>query len=298
MGIKVLVTGARGYIGSALTHRLESFGVEWVPFHGNVCDPKDFESFEECSSVVHLAGKLRVESSLGAQMGLMGTNIIGTYNAARFAAQGNRSFFYASSCHYDPAEPVPNDESVQITHSSPYSFSKFSGETLIEGWRRYFDLTGAVFRIFNVYGPGQSKGFVIPDLLAQIASGEVSVMNLDDERDFVFIDDVARLMATAVMLPHEDLVTVNVGSGQTHSIGQVLDQMFALTGRTLPVNDRGLRSAIPHSQADISFARDFYQWTPRVSFDAGLASIVKQTFQQHPKEQNEYTSGFGKLLER
>ncbi|MBI9079216.1 MAG: NAD(P)-dependent oxidoreductase [Pseudodesulfovibrio sp.] len=276
MNKKILVTGAKGFIGSAFTQELERRGVQWVPFDGDVCRQEDFSPYEDCSSVMHLAGKVRVDNTPENMLCQMDTNIMGAYNSARFAAERGCAFYYASSCSYDPRQPLPSTEAISLVHSSPYSFTKYCAEVLIEGWVRYFDLRGVIFRIFNVYGPGQSRGFVVPDLLSQVEAGRVSVYNLEDERDFVFVDDVANLMATAVMVDHESTATINVGSGLKYSISEVLEAIFKLTGTSLPVEDRGIRSAVPQSQADISRALGLFDWTPKVALPEGLARTISE----------------------
>lgn len=274
----VLITGYTGFIGRSVTARLDDLGLPWVGFDGDVCTYGDFNRYDKCRSVLHLAGKTRAGLSRDELLRLMDVNVVGTYNTARFAALGGREFFLASTCCYSPEASLPYAESTPLSSLSAYWASKTEAENIVLTMGNHLGLRGAIFRIFNVYGPGQPLGFLVPDLLDKIRSGKVHVHNLEDERDFIHVDDAANLMRRVLLADNKGMVPVNVGSGEKHSVGEVLEKLISLTGTSPTISSAGSRSRIPSSQADTTFAQKNYGWRPAITLADGLKEVIRHQF--------------------
>lgn len=272
--MNVLVTGARGFIGRALTAELDRRGISWVGFEGDILDAAAFDKYEACGVVVHLAGITRTGSSYAEQRHMVDVNIVGTLNASGFAQAGGRRLVFASTCCYGNPEVLPVPETEPIVYHEPYSFSKWMGERQLKFWGRNFGLDGVIMRIFNVYGPGQPERFLIPDMITKIAKGRLKLRNLTAVRDFIYIDDLARIMADAVEFPKAGMLTVNAGTGEGVSVGNVVDVFERILGRTLEIEDEGLPEFVPKSIADVTLARRLYGWEPKVSLEQGVSRVL------------------------
>jgi nucleoside-diphosphate-sugar epimerase len=236
-----------------------------------------------------------VPRSVEDPAGCVAVNLGGTVNlleAARRAGTVKR-FVFASSCAvYGDTPGGAKHESSQTDPLSPYASSKLAGEFFCRNFFRLHGLQTVALRYFNVYGPGQDPdgayAAVIPKFLTALARGERPVVFGDGEqsRDFIFVEDIveANLRAAGATRGVGGRV-VNVGSGQSASLKQILQKLEAILGRPVETDARPPRPGdIKHSRADIAAAAGLLQFTPSVSLDAGLARTL-QWYQSkaHPR---------------
>ena len=274
-GGPVLVTGQRGFIGRVVAEALSRRGIEWRPFEGDVLRFEDFASHEDCRSILHLAAVVRSDGTPEGDARLLERNVAGALNAIRFAAAGDRALHFSSTSTYDPGAGLPSREESPLLEGGAYPASKLCAEQLMTIWGRHAGLRGTVFRIFNVYGPGQSEGFLVPDLLRRMGDEVLEVRNLEDARDFVHVRDVADLMVSAILADTSCMNIVNVGTGRSVSVAEMLEMLFDLSGKRPRVRDLGLRSGIPRTQADTSRAARLFGWTPKIGLREGLAELLE-----------------------
>lgn len=272
--MNVLITGATGFIGRAVGARLDSLGVAWTAFEGDVTDAAAFTSYDGYDVLLHLAGITRAGSAYEDKRRQVDVNLVGTLNAAAHARRCGMRLLFAGTCSYGKPRVLPIPETHPLTWHEPYSFSKRQGEQLLAAWAEMFGLEGMVLRIFNVYGPEQPVRFLIPDMIEMVKKGRMKVRNLTAVRDFIYIDDLADLIGRAILTPLPGMVTVNAGSGSGHSVGDVMQVMFDALGRELPVEDEGLPEFIPVSIADMTVARKLYGWEPSVPLAEGVERVL------------------------
>ncbi len=92
-----------------------------------------------------------------------------------------------------------------------------------------------IARLFNVYGHGETNPHVLPHILDAIANSDrIALGNLSPRRDYVFVDDVAHVLAWAALEAPESAV-VNVGSGRSWSVEELVERLRAITGRSLEI---------------------------------------------------------------
>jgi len=236
---------------------------------------EDFQSYKDCSTILHLAGINRTGPSYLEQKSMLDVNITGTLNALHFSQMNGIRFLFASTCCYGNTAVLPISEKEPITYHDPYSFSKWHVEQAISAWHRFFGLEGAIFRIFNVYGPEQPGGFLIPDIASKIREGRTSFPNLTSVRDFIYVDDLAELISIAIQKPSKGLLTVNAGAGSGNSVREVIDTIFDLLGMQVSLVDEGRPAFIKKSIADISLAKKLFGWTPKTGLKEGLSLLLK-----------------------
>lgn len=301
-----VVTGGAGFIGSHLAARIGQAGHEVrvldslagaaspARVHALASAPRveiiqgDIRDPDVCRRVVegadyvlHHAGEASVQRSLDDTAGCAAVNIGGTINlleAARAAGSVKR-FVFASSCAvYGDAPGAAKHEASLADPLSPYASTKLAGEHFCRNFFRLYGLQTVALRYFNVYGPGQDPAgdyaSVVPRFLLAVARGEAPVLYGDGEqsRDFIFVDDVveANLRAVAATRGVGGRV-VNVGSGRSASLGQVLQILEQIVGHSVEAERRPPRPGdIKHSRADIAAAAGLLQFTPSVSLRDGL----------------------------
>jgi UDP-glucose 4-epimerase len=152
------------------------------------------------------------------------------------------------------------------------------GEWLVHLWKT----NGAaadivVVRLFNVYGPGETNAHVIPDILAMLRKqNRLHLGNLTTRRDYVYVDDVADILVQLLRIEGLNS-TVNLGTGKSWRVEELVTAMGTITGRPLQVetDPRRLRpSDRKNLQADISHLQSLIpQFVPR-SLNEGLGELL------------------------
>lgn len=218
--IKVLVTGADGFIGSHLTELLleEGYLVTALCYYnsfndwgwlnevkhpnlnvqtGDVRDP-NFCKFitKDIDIVFHLAALIAIPYSYLAPDSYVDTNIKGTLNICQAAKENGvgKVLVTSTSEVYGTAKYVPIDENHPKQPQSPYSASKIGADAIAMSFYNAFALPIVIVRPFNTYGPRQSARAIIPTIISQIASGvkEIKLGDLSPTRDFNFVKDTCK----------------------------------------------------------------------------------------------------------
>jgi UDP-glucose 4-epimerase len=298
--MKVLVTGAAGFIGSHLSEMLLDAGAHVVlvddlstgklsnvapllarggcEFHQ--VDIRDQAALSPCftgvTQVFHLAGRADIVPSIDDPETYFSVNVQGTLNVLQAArAHGVQRLVYAasSSCYGIP-EHYPTAESSPVLPEYPYALTKAMGEELVLHWGKVYRLPVVSLRLFNVYGPRSrtagTYGAVFGVFLAQKLKGQpyTVVGNGEQSRDFTYVTDVARafMMAGASSLCGE---VMNVGSGGHYSVNRLID---LLGGERVSIPKRPGEPDCTF--ADIGKISRLLGWKAEVPLEQGVASML------------------------
>ena len=311
--MRILVTGASGFVGSRLLDRLRrehGAGAELIgwdrtpsPHSGadrsvawRSVDLTDAAAVDAAiqadrpDRIFHLAGLSSVKQAEGATFKTCEVNIGGTTALARALyehAPGAALIFASSGAVYGAAfaSGEPLAETAPARPLDTYGRSKLAGEIVLQ------DMLSErcpviVLRLLNHSGPGQDERFVVPSFAAQIARMEkglappsLSVGNLDVERDFLDLEDVidAYLDALSMAGDAKGFQIYNIASGRLRTVASVLDRLIGLTS-VKPVvesNSGRLRAGeITATRCDISAFQARTGWGPKRDFDDTIAAIL------------------------
>lgn len=285
--VDVLVTGASGFIGKALCKRLTE---ESISFHaarsddGNVADPKTWEKYPRAKILVHLAGRSYVPKSWENPIEFLETNVIGTESALEYCRRHGSRMIFISAYIYGVPKNMPIREDHPVNPNNPYALSKHLAEQLCCFAVQTGQIsTVTVLRLFNVYGPGQRKEFLIPSILNELDSKEkIHVLDLKPRRDYVYLDDVVDSIMDAMSLKNGFNV-FNIGSGISYSVKEVVEIILQVAGASLPISSTNEErpQEIPEVRADFSRALTAMGWRPKTSFKEGISKILRYLATEH-----------------
>jgi len=309
-GKTVLVTGAGGFIGSHLTEALVRAGATttaMVRYNsgssiGNLAmadaairgdlrivsgtiEDSDFvyRSVRGQDVVFHLAALIAIPFSYEAPRTYVRTNVEGTLNVLEAARQFGvaRVVHTSTSEVYGTALRTPIDESHPLQGQSPYSASKIGADKLAESYWRSFATPVTTLRPFNTFGPRQSARAFIPTIISQaIRNDEIRLGSLTPERDMTFVSDTVAGFLAAGATPGIEGQTINLGTGQTFSVGWFARRILTLMEVDKPIvqEDARLRpegSEVMKLVSDNALAKRLMGWAPVVPLDEGLRRSVE-----------------------
>jgi UDP-glucose 4-epimerase len=217
------------------------------------------QAMRDVDYVVHQAALVSVPQSIADPQTTHAVNVTGTLNVLVAARQaGVRRVVFASSCAvYGDNDDLPLNENATPRPLSPYAASKLCGEMYCLAFTQAYGLPTVCLRYFNVYGPRQDPAgdyaAVIPKFVERMKAGLPPVIHGDGKqtRDFVYVGDVVR--ANLLASEHEAAAgqVLNVTSGRSVSLLQLVDMLNGLCGTELsPTFGPERPGDIRHSQGD------------------------------------------------
>jgi len=309
-GKRVVVTGAGGFIGSHLVEALVRAGASVTAVvrynsgslignlafvdrrvrdsvrvaSGNVEDGDFmFRVIEGHEIVMHLAALIAIPYSYEAPRSYVRTNVEGTLNVLEAARrfEVGRVVHTSTSEVYGSALREPIDEGHPLQGQSPYSASKIGADKLAESYYRSFGTPAVTLRPFNTFGPRQSARAFIPTIISQALSrDEVRLGALTPQRDMTFVSDTVGGFMAAGMTPDIEGMTINLGTGETHSVGWFAERLLRLMNISKPIvqEQRRIRpelSEVRKLVSDNTLARERMGWSPKVALDDGLGQTIE-----------------------
>jgi len=305
---KVLVTGAGGFIGSALVDQLCQQGAQVRGFlrytsrkslgllqdlpaetqdaldltFGDLRDADAVENAAEGMDLIfHLGALISIPYSYVHPVEVVESNVIGTLNVLQACRKhGCRLVHTSTSEVYGTALRVPIDEEHPLQGQSPYSASKIGADKLVESFYRAFDVQAVTVRPFNTYGPGQSARAVIPTIITQaLTQDRIHLGNTSARRDFTYLSDTVDGFIKAAQALDVTGETFNLGSGEEITIGELANLIIDLVGRTVEVvvDEERLRpekSEVMRLLSDNNKAKNMLGWWPQVGIREGLVRTI------------------------
>lgn len=261
---KIIITGGKGFLGRKLEELLKDKYDVFV-FNRPERDITKTEDFENLYAdyIIHLAAITRGQD----KKEMFDINIQGTFNVLEFCKRTNAKLVFTSSAAVYGNAKSPIKEDTFLSPISFYGLTKLLGEKLCGFYNQNYNTQIVILRLFNMYGPEQQKGFVIPDIISQLKNEKIIIKNSLSKRDFVYIDDVAEAIKKSINVSSFEII--NIGFGKGYSIQKLAKKIAR--GKIVEASLGRERDDI---YANISKAKRVLDWQPQIDLDEGLNKIL------------------------
>jgi UDP-glucose 4-epimerase len=299
---RALVTGASGFIGSALCRRLITSGIEVhaasrnPPVKAHRIDEDgdhvagatmirwwkaDLVDLEAARSLIrdirpdatfHLASLVTGSRNLEMVLPIFQSNFMTSFNLLMATAENSAGRIVLAGSLEEPDE-------VNSVPCSPYAAAKWSASGYARMLHALYEIPVAIAKIFMVYGPGQSDHTkLIPYVITSLLRGEVPKLSSGVRLvDWIYIDDVVEGLIRCAEAPGIDGRTVELGSGKMLSIREVVQQLSELIPSAVHPQfgfqpDRPLERV---KKADVAESHKLIGWRPSTSLREGLTRTIE-----------------------
>lgn len=307
--MKVLITGAAGFIGSSLAERLvkEGFEVvgidcftdyyprslkennlEWLNQQKNftfyesdllTCNLDQLVKPSPSLIIFHLAAQAGVRASWGSDFEIYTRNNIQvTQRLLEWAKQKNiKKFVYASSSSvYGDCEELPEKEESILKPISPYGVTKLAGENLCYLYWKNYGIPTVSLRFFTVYGPRQRPDMAFNKFINSVINDEEIEIYGDGNqtRDFTYIGDIVEGNLLALDSPNGEVF--NIGGGKRITVNRVIEILEKLINKKAKVKYiERQKGDVKDTFASITKVRNVLNYIPKMDFASGLQKEIE-----------------------
>lgn len=280
-----LVTGAAGFIGTALCRELNHRGAQLhavgrsskTGAQVRTCDVTDFSQVRSLirdvrpDVVFHLASTVTGSRTIDFVLPTLNNTLLGTVNVLLAAAETASRVVCLGSLQ----EP---DDQIRGTPPSPYAAAKFAAGAYARLFASLYSVKVDIARPFMVYGPGQLDFTkVVPYIISRLLRGESAELSSGRQPfDWIYVDDVVAALLAAAARGAGDGATVDIGSGSLTSVREIAERLAREIGavdllKFGTLEDRRLE---PTRMANLPETESKIGWKPRVALDIGLSRTV------------------------
>jgi nucleoside-diphosphate-sugar epimerase len=285
-GARVLVTGARGFLGRHLVRELvrggavvhatsrtpppDGEGLEW-----HRCDPAERDDVAAVFAaakpeyVFHLSSIADGRLDRALVLPILRSETVAAVNVLMAATEsGTRRVVIPASLEEAAAGDAP---------SSPYAAAKTATHLYARMCHALYATPVVMARVFMAYGPGQPEWKLIPSVTARLLRGESPTIESPDRMvDWIHVADVIEGLLATMIAPDIEGRSVDLGSGALASVRGVVDRLRALTDPSIrPAYGSGPARGNERVQvADLAECARLTGWAPRIALDDGLRSVV------------------------
>ena len=323
--MKVLVTGAGGFIGSHLCESLLKKGFKvkamvrynsrqnkgWLEgiknknldiFFGDVTDfDSVINGLQGCDYVFNLAASISVPYSFKNPQTFIDTNVLGALNIFRASAlirkkikkiiQISSSEVYGNNLKKN--KNILTEKTITVSES-PYAATKISSDNLAISMQKATGLPIIVARPFNTFGPRQSLRAVIPTLITQFISlnknnNSIQIGNLKTSRDFVYVKDTVDGLISLLKQSCKPGEIYNICTGKSFSIKSIIDNLVEISKKKpkILVSKKRFRSAdVFDLRGSNRKLEKSNGWSPKYKNLQGFKVALKETLDWFEKEKN------------
>jgi len=296
--MRILITGINGFIGQHLARALISKGHFIIGldrqkkslnekinkyFSRDVLDKKIVEKATgEADIVVHLATLTSHKEIVDNKFETLEVNFLGTKNVLDAFSKSKfaKKFIYSSTGKvYGNIKFLPITEEHPMLPINVLGKSKLIAERLIDFYAND-EKSLIIFRIFNVFGPGQKDNFLVPTILKQIKeSTEITLGDIKAKRDYIYIKDLINAFVLAIEKDiGSGLSIFNICSGKAISAEEIVSEISKINNAPIEV---GINQALfRKDEEDVEYgsyekAERAFGWHPKHSFKKGLEETIK-----------------------
>ncbi|MCF7804225.1 MAG: NAD-dependent 4,6-dehydratase LegB [Candidatus Marinimicrobia bacterium] len=306
--MKILITGAAGFIGSHFSEYLVEKGYDVIAFDRynpnnhwgwlenskykndlevKLGDIRDYDSVynavKDCDVVFHLAALIGIPYSYISPMAYIRTNVEGTYNVLEASRQLDiqQVLITSTSETYGSAQYVPIDEKHLLVGQSPYSASKIGADQLALSYYKSFDTPVKIVRPFNTFGPRQSARAIIPTVISQILNGQekIKLGNLSPTRDLTYVKDTINGFHEIFKSDSLFGEVTNIGMKEEVSIGELVNLISEIMESDIEIvtdekRVRPKKSEVERLYCDNKKIMFATSWRPKYTLEEGLRETI------------------------
>ena len=295
MLLRIGITGGSGFIGTNVANALKAKyevvifdrhkpKIEDIEFiKGDIIDDSIKKAFEDCDVVIHLAAAVGVKITEEDPILTLNTNILGTKNVLEACKSNNvKKIILASSSEvYGEPLKTPIEESDPAIPITGYGVSKIAAEEYVKAYAVSFGLKYTVLRFFNVYGPGQSKDFVIPEFVNNASKNNPILIHGSGSqiRSFCHISDISK--GVSLSIEKGDNEIINIGNAnEPITISELAKKIIGITNskssiQFVPFTDSNRRrqKEIINRIPSIKKAERILSYKPEISLNDGISML-------------------------
>ena len=328
--MKIMVTGAAGFIGSQLAYALHKKGVELVLIDNFSYGKKDnliFEDYNFENDVIkmdirdregikkllengdvdyiyNIAGIAPLPDCQTNPQEAIDVNVIGTVNLLENARRyGVKKFILASTnAMYENETVFPTKENKFELPTLIYPNTKYCAERFCESFHKTYDMDITCLRFSNVYGPHidclRKQPPFVAYMIRELYFNRTPVFHSDgnQKRDYIYVDDLVDLAIK--VQNHKGFDCVNVSSNKCYSVNEMYEIASRIMGKNIPAKYASdahywenypdlYKGSYPikteiltheinkYSLCDNSYAKNTYNWTPKVDMEEGLRIVIE-----------------------
>jgi nucleoside-diphosphate-sugar epimerase len=303
--VKIVVTGAAGFIGSHLVEALLEQGEEVIGvdelndyydpilksknvahlqssphftfIEGNIQFLDWTSLLKDVSVIYHHAAQAGVRASWGktfrfyTERNIDATQVL--LEAAKDAHQLTRFVFASTSSVYGDVETFPTHEGISPQPVSPYGITKLAAERLCGLYYKNFGVPFVALRYFTVYGTRQRPDMAFHKFFKAVLQDEAISIYGDGQqtRDFTFVSDAVAANLAVLSVPEAVGEIMNIGGGSRVVLNEVLETMEEIVGQSIKRNhiEKAMGDA-RHTASDVTKARKILGYEPQVTLKDGL----------------------------
>jgi CDP-glucose 4,6-dehydratase len=301
---RVLITGAFGFVGKALSKELSRQGAHIFAFNSKDNLENPLKNLDNCTILLgdvtntqhisdifkkyrlqycyHLAAQAVVEIGSEDPTPTFEVNIKGTWNVLEAARQNKvEGVIIASTSHVYGKNTLPYLEEYFPRPSRPYETSKACADMIAQTYANYYDVPVAIARFVNTYGPGDNNSRIVPKTIQLLMKNRRPELFSDyTTRDYLYIDDAidAYLVLGKKMksLKAENII-FNFGTGNYYKNDEIINKIIKIMGKKTikPIKTTETRKQeIKKQYVSIAKAQTILRWSPKYSIDEGLQKTI------------------------
>lgn len=316
--MKILITGCAGFIGSHTTEfflnkNFQVVGIDnfddFYPKkdkeknlsnflqHKNfqfvemdICKPSDFAKLpKDIDCVIHLAAKAGVRPSIENPSAYIENNINGTFRMLEFMKMNRikNLVFASSSSVYGNNPKIPFSETDSVDKPiSPYAFTKKSCEMMNHTYHHLYQFNIVNLRLFTVFGPRQRPDLAIRKFVEMIKKDEPVTMfgNGETARDYTFVEDIVSGIFGAFEFLQKNknvFEIVNLGNHSPVKLMDLIHTIYAVLKKEPKIKILPMQQGdVEMTYADISKAKELFNYQPKTSLRKGVEKFIKWHEQQ------------------
>ncbi|MGD0780975.1 MAG: GDP-mannose 4,6-dehydratase [Dehalococcoidales bacterium] len=306
--MRILITGGAGFIGSHLCDKFIKEGHIVICldnfFNGDLSnvrhllnyktfklingDIRDFDMLEKIiqgvDAIFNLAAQIHVDRSIVEPKLTYDINVLGTQNILEAARMYDveKIIHMSTSEVYGSAESVPMNENHPLNAPHPYGASKIAADRMCYAYNQTYKTNIVIVRPFNTFGPRQKDtgyGGVISIFVKRVMSGQPPIIYGDGQqtRDYTNVADLVEALGLILKYPKPIPTPINIGTGKEIKIldlANMIIGLFKQRGKIKPVFVEPRPGEVQRLIADNSRAKKLLGWTPKHTFEDGLASLI------------------------